>query len=126
MVLRGLRALASVWVRVCAYDELETEQGVAALVKGKQVALFKLSDGSLRAVGNREPATGAKSIARGVVCQDDEGKPFVAVPQTRSRFNLDSGESDDDGSIKLPTFPVRVLDGIVEVCVPARVRRAPA
>ena len=38
-------------VKVCAVEDLQTNMGVGALVKGEQIALFKLANGvSLRLV----------------------------------------------------------------------------
>ncbi|MFP5360393.1 MAG: nitrite reductase (NAD(P)H) small subunit, partial [Actinomycetes bacterium] len=46
-------------VVVCDYDALCPELGVAALVDGVQVALFRLADGSVHAVQNLDPFSGA-------------------------------------------------------------------
>ena len=108
------------WVSVCEYDDLEPEIGVAALVKGKQVALFKLPDGTLRAVGNRDPFSGTQSVARGVVGVEADGIAFVVTLHARQRFDLDTGLCLSDRTVGLPTYPVRVVNGKVEVCVPVR------
>lgn len=123
MVIRRVRALNPGWVSVCAYDALAVEVGVAALVKGRQVALFKLADGSLRAVGNRDPISGTQKIARGVVGQETDGRSYVALPSAKVKFDLETGEGLTDGSVSLPVYPVRVTEGTVEVCVPMRRRR---
>ena len=45
----------------------EPERGVAALVEGEQVALFRTFDGALYAIGNQDPFTGAFVLSRGIV-----------------------------------------------------------
>src|SRR5947209_19383825 len=47
------------WIAVCRYDDLQPERGVAALVNCDQVALFRAFDGTLYAIGNQDPFTGA-------------------------------------------------------------------
>ncbi|MCW2747323.1 MAG: nitrite reductase [Nocardioidaceae bacterium] len=116
---RRTPSTAPVWVKVCAYEALEPDVGVAALVKGKQVALFRLSDGTLYAVGNRDPFSGLQSMARGVVGLRD-GMPFVAAPRGREIFDLTTGRCTDDPTMELHSYQVRVVDGTIEVCVNVR------
>ena len=59
--------LERTWVSVCRYDQLVPERGVAALVDGEQVALFRTFDGMLYAIGNRDPFSGAFVLSRGIV-----------------------------------------------------------
>ena len=54
--------VTTTWTPVCACDRLLPERGVAALVDGEQVAVFRTVDGVLHAVGNRDPFTGAQRI----------------------------------------------------------------
>ena len=44
-----------------------TERGVAALVGGAQVAIFRTYDGELFAIDNRDPIAGANVMSRGIV-----------------------------------------------------------
>ncbi|ORT93031.1 nitrite reductase small subunit, partial [Frankia casuarinae] len=39
-----------IWTDICALDDLTPDRGVAALVNGAQVAIFRLSDGPVLAV----------------------------------------------------------------------------
>jgi len=110
-------ALAPEWVPVCDYADLTPERGVAALIDGAQIALFRLADGSLRAVGNRDPFSGAYVLARGIVGSRGPS-PTIASPMLKHVFDLDSGRSFDDATICLPTYPVRVADGRVQVGCP--------
>ncbi len=99
---------------VCAYEDLQPERGVAALVGGEQVAVFRLHDGSLRAVGHRDPFSGAHVIARGIV--GSRGPvPTVASPMYKQVFDLDTGRCLDDPEVALGVFGVEVRDGVVHV-----------
>ena len=110
-----MSAAAETWVRVCAVDRLEVERGSAALLdQGLQVALFRLHDGSVHAVHNRDPFTGAYVMSRGIV-GTREGRDVVASPMLKQSFDLRTGRCLDDGTAWLPVFPVRVVDGVVAV-----------
>ncbi len=54
-------------VRVCALSDLEVERGRAALFGSVQIALFVLADGSVHAVSNLDPYSGAHVMSRGIV-----------------------------------------------------------
>ena len=51
---------AAGWAAVCRYGDLQPERGVAALIGGVQVALFRTFDGTVYAIGNQDPFTGAQ------------------------------------------------------------------
>ena len=105
------------WTAVCRADQLLPERGVAALVGGVQVALFRLFDGTLHAVGHRDPFSGAHVLARGIVGSRGD-VPTVASPMYKQVFDLRTGvclDAPDDGSVRLPVFPVREEDGVVLV-----------
>src|SRR5262245_22745303 len=57
----------STWIDVCGLDDLVPGRGVAALVGGEQIAVFLLADGSVVAVDNLDPFSGANVLARGIV-----------------------------------------------------------
>ena len=102
-------------VPVCRYVELEPEQGVAALVDGEQVAIFRLADGSVLAVGHRDPYSGANVIARGIVGTRGD-VPTVASPMFKQVFDLRTGRALDDPAVTLGSWPVVVdVDGAVHV-----------
>jgi nitrite reductase (NADH) small subunit len=110
-------AAADGWTAVCRTDQLLPERGVAALVGGVQVALFRLFDGSLHAVGHRDPFSGAHVLARGIVGSRGD-VPTVASPMYKQVFDLRTGiclDAPGDASVQLPVFPVREEDGVVLV-----------
>jgi nitrite reductase (NADH) small subunit len=102
------------WIRVCAVDDIEPERGVAALVQGEQVALFRTFDGALYAIGNQDPFTGAFVLSRGIVGSRGD-IPTVASPLHKQVFDLRTGSCFDDDSARVAAFPVRRRDGHVEV-----------
>ncbi|NHC46486.1 nitrite reductase small subunit NirD [Motilibacter aurantiacus] len=112
-------APAAQWHAVCPYAQLLRERGVAALVPGAgQVAVFRLADGSVHAVGNRDPFSGANVISRGIVGSRG-AVPTVASPMYKQVFDLTTGRCLDDAGAALPTYPSRVHAGVVFVAVPA-------
>ena len=105
------------WIPVCRYDDVQPERGVAALIGGEQVAVFRAFDGSLYALGNQDPYSGAFVLSRGIVGTRDD-IPTVASPLHKQVFDLRTGACLDGGSARVPVFPVRQRDGHVEVEVP--------
>ncbi|WP_336921737.1 nitrite reductase small subunit NirD [Aquipuribacter sp. SD81] len=102
------------WVDVCPLRRLLPERGDAALVGGVQVALFRLHDGTVRAVGNRDPFSGANVLARGIVGTRD-GTDVVASPLYKQHFDLWTGVCQEDADARIPVHEVRVVDGRVLV-----------
>jgi nitrite reductase (NADH) small subunit len=100
-------------VRICPVDRLQPERGAAALVDGEPVALF-LVDGEVFAVGNVDPFSGASVLSRGIVGSKGEVLT-VASPIFKQRFDLRTGRSVDDETVSIPTYPVRIADGWVEL-----------
>ena len=69
---------AEEWHPVCRLDQLEVDRGAAALVHGRAVAVFRLADGSVYALGNHDPFAKAAVLARGIVGRRGE-VPFVSL-----------------------------------------------
>jgi len=113
------------WTRICALHDILPDTGVCCLVGGKQVAVFRLGESDrVLAVSNYDPFSKANVLSRGIV-GDRNGRPKVASPIYKQSFCLETGECLDDPSVSIPSFEVRVYDGIVEVKEPiTRVLRA--
>jgi nitrite reductase (NADH) small subunit len=99
---------------VCEFARLEPERGVAALVDGVPVALFRTFDGMLYAVDNCDPFTGASVLSRGIVGTRGDA-PTVASPLHKQVFDLRTGICLTDPDVQVPVYAVRVVDGIVEI-----------
>lgn len=106
------------WIDICGVGDLIAEVGVAARIGDEQVAVFRLRDGSLFAVGNRDPFSGADVIARGIV-GDRGGVVTVASPVYKQRFALATGQCLDDPGVSIPVFDVRVRGDRVEARRPS-------
>jgi nitrite reductase (NADH) small subunit len=107
------------WTAVCRFDRLLPERGVAALVDGVQVAVFRTFDGMLHVVGNRDPFTGAYVLSRGIVGSRGDA-PTVASPLHKQVFDLRTGQCLDDDSVHIPVYEVRTTTaGVVEVSLGA-------
>jgi len=102
------------WTAICPYGRLAPDRGVAALVGGAHVAIFRTADGELFAVGHRDPVNGAHVMSRGVV-SSRHGTPTLTSPGLRHVYDLRTGECLDVPGIRLPVYPVRCRDGVVEV-----------
>jgi nitrite reductase (NADH) small subunit len=102
------------WTPVCPYRRLEPERGVAALVDGEQVAIFRTHDGNLHAIDNLDPLAGAAVLSRGIVGSRGD-VPTVASPMHKEVYDLRSGRCLDRPEVAVRTFPVRCRDGMVEV-----------
>lgn len=106
------------WTPVCDSAALSPERGAAVLVPSEtgiqQVALFKLSDGELFAVGHRDPFSGANVMARGLVgCR--QGVPTLTSPLHKQVFDLRTGEALDHPGVKLDTWDSREIDGVIHL-----------
>jgi len=105
------------WTPVCRLDDLLPERGAAALVGDVQVALFRLHDDSLYAIGNRDPIAGAYVLSRGIVGTRGD-VPVVASPLYKQAYDLRTGACLDDPAARVPVYPSRCVDGRVEVALP--------
>ncbi|MFC5216901.1 nitrite reductase small subunit NirD [Streptomyces coerulescens] len=95
------------WLTVCDLTRLLPGRGVAALLPdGGQVALFRDRAGQLYAIDNRDPFCGAAVLSRGLT-GTHQGRPFVASPLLKQRFDLETGQCLDDESVRITTYEVR-------------------
>lgn len=104
------------WVRVCSLEEILPGGGVAALVEGRQVAIFRVGE-RLFALSNFDPFTRANVLSRGIVGSKGD-RLYVASPLLKHRFDLETGECLDDPRVRVPVYPVRLEGKEVWVGVP--------
>lgn len=106
------------WWRICPVAALHPERGAAAMVGGEQVAVFLLHDGTVRVVQQADPyGAGANVMSRGLV-GTRSGRASVASPMFKHVFDLETGaclDAKGEDPRPLRTYPVRVVDGVVEV-----------
>jgi nitrite reductase (NADH) small subunit len=102
------------WTPVCRHEKLPLDRGVTALVRGHAIAVFRTEDDAVYAIGNHDPYSRATVLGRGIVGVRDD-VPFVASTEGRQAFDLRTGVCLDDPSVSVPSYAVRVVDGIVQV-----------
>lgn len=101
-------ALDDDWFTVCDLTALLPGRGVAALLPdGRQAAIFRDRSGDLFAIDNRDPFTGAAVLSRGLT-GTHQGRPFVASPLLKQRFDLTSGKCLDDETVRVTAYKVRI------------------
>lgn len=102
------------WVDICALEEIQPYTGVCALVNGQQIAIFRVENEEVYALGNFDPFSKAYVLSRGLV-GDRKGIIKVASPIYKQNFNLKTGECLDDETVKIPIYSVQVDEGRVKV-----------
>ena len=103
----------SVWQFVCELDEILPDGGVAALLDGKQIAIFRIGD-TVHAISNFDPHSEANVLSRGIV-GDVQGEPVVASPIYKYHYSLITGRCLENADKSVPVYPARVSDGRVWV-----------
>jgi nitrite reductase (NADH) small subunit len=95
-------------------EDLEIAWGEAALVAGRQIALFRIGATEVFAVAHEDPATGAHVMARGILGSRGE-RPTIASPLHKEVYDLETGECFSTPGLAIATFRTRISDGMVEV-----------
>lgn len=122
MTLLDLVITDTTWTTVCHIDDLGKERGSAALVNGRQVALFRLIDDTVHAIQQHDPYSGAYVMSRGLVGSRGDVST-VTSPMYKQVFDLRTGDCLDPigkQQIALRVHPVRIVGGLVQVEVDAR------
>ncbi|HYJ40935.1 MAG TPA: nitrite reductase small subunit NirD, partial [Steroidobacteraceae bacterium] len=109
------------WHDVCGLEDLIEGAGVAALIGGRQLALFQVH-GRVYALDNFDPASRANVLSRGLT-GNLQGERVVASPIYKNHYSLTSGRCMEDPTFNLTAYPTRVTEGRVFVESPDRVRR---
>lgn len=105
------------WTEICSIDQLIPGRGRAALVDGQQVAVYRFpGTDEVFALSNLDPFSNAYVMARGIVGTRGD-TPKVAGPIFKQNFSLRTGKCLDDEMVSIPTFPVRVVEGRIEIGV---------
>ena len=105
-----------VWTTACEYDHLIPGRGVGVLLDdATQVALFRLDDGTLRAMGNVDPFSGAS------VCRAASSATVVAARWCSRRSRSRPSPSMTGRVSTIPRYrcrsirPAFQIDGVVQV-----------
>ena len=97
------------WSSACSFDDLLPYSGVAALIDGRQIAIFRVGD-AIYALDNYDPHSEANVLSRGLV-GDLNGEPVVASPVYKHHFNLATGRCVEDADYSVRAWPARVSEG---------------
>ena len=105
------------WTTICNKNDILLGGGRCALVDGKQVAIFRLSENSgetLYAIANFDPFSKANVLSRGIAgCVNQQ--PVVASPIYKQHFNLITGQCLEDESVTLETWHVQLDNDMVQL-----------
>lgn len=100
--------LKTQWQAVCNTADLVEDSGVAALLNGKQIAIFYIKKlDAIYAIDNFCPFSNANVISRGIT-GSLKGKTVVASPIYKQHFCLETGECLEDSDVQLATYPVKI------------------
>lgn len=103
------------WEAICSVEDIVLDSGVAALVDGRQIAIFRVTEGGAEkfyAVSNFDPFSRANVISRGIVGSIGEAT-VVASPIYKQHFRLEDGVCIEDESISLGRWPIKTEGGKV-------------
>ncbi|WP_182378864.1 nitrite reductase small subunit NirD [Nocardioides sp. WS12] len=121
-LVEPVETLETIDTVVCRLDQIRKESGVTALVAGEAVAVFRTYDDEVYALSNFDPFGKASVLSRGIVGTKtvvvdgvEEQVPFVASPLLKQPFDLRTGICLDNAEVSVPTYDVRVIDGVVAV-----------
>src|SRR5262245_41071916 len=110
-------------MKVCRLDDILPDTGIAALVGGEQVAIFRV-DQKIYAIGNRDPFSGANVLSRGIV-GDLRGELVVASPVYKQHFSLVTGRCIEDETVSVPVYDASIQGEHVMVQTPAPTTTVP-
>ncbi|BBH17162.1 nitrite reductase small subunit [Nocardioides baekrokdamisoli] len=105
-------------IEICPVDAIDVETGVAALVHGEAVAVFRTYAGDVFALSNYDPFSHASVLSRGIVgtrTVDGESVDFVASPIYKEAFDLRTGICLDKPEVSIAAYEVVVREGVVYV-----------
>ncbi|OBA95942.1 (2Fe-2S)-binding protein [Mycobacteriaceae bacterium 1482268.1] len=98
-------------VTVGSVEQIPIGEGRTFAVDGSQIAVFRLRDGTLRAIDAVCPHRGGP-LADGLA--DDT---VVVCPLHGHTFDLCSGAEAAGGELSVRSYPVRVSDGQIRISV---------
>ena len=101
------------WHPICPVSDIIPNTGVAALVAGKQIAVFRIKDRHghefLHALDNWDPVAKAMVMSRGIIGSKGD-IPFIASPIYKQHYDLRTGTGLDDPTVRLLVHAVRLTD----------------
>ena len=77
-------------------------------------SVVKAIDGSVFALSNVDPFSGASVLSRGIIGSRGEA-PVVSSPMYKQAFDLRTGACLDDAAVRVTAYDIAVVDGVVHV-----------
>jgi nitrite reductase (NADH) small subunit len=102
------------WTDVCAVADILPDTGVAALVDGRHVAVFRIGADRFFAIDNVDPRSGASVLSRGLLGNLGD-RLVVASPLYKNHFDLRTGECLEAPEHSIDAHDVRIEGGRVQV-----------
>lgn len=96
-------------IEVGRLDEVPVGEGRTFAVDGEQIAVFRLRDGSLRAIGAVCPHRGGP-LADGLA--DDR---VIVCPLHNYTFDLCTGNEVSGADMSVPSYAVEAVDGKIRI-----------
>lgn len=113
--IKGKVSLMGEYITVASVSEIPPGTGRTVEVAGVWVAVFNLN-GTFYAIDNACPHAGGP-LGEGKVCGTD-----VECPWHGWKFNIMSGERVGNPNFQVPRCDVRVIDGRIEIRLPAELQ----
>ncbi|WP_134699482.1 nitrite reductase small subunit NirD [Ammoniphilus sp. YIM 78166] len=97
-------------IQIAYYSQLPERRGQAITVDGLEIALFRLTNGEVKAIENKSPHPKGGVLSEGLVSGD-----FVYCPLYDWKISLQDGivQAPDKGVVR--TFPVLVEEDFVYI-----------
>lgn len=105
------------WITVCKATDVIYETGVAAIINNIPIAVYRLRNNKVYALGNVDPYCDAGVLARGLIGSID-GVPVVASPMYKQHFRLEDGVCVEEPQISVASYETIIIDGMVSVAMP--------
>ena len=100
------------WTLVCPLTAIVPDTGVAALLDGEQVAVFRVGAEHVYAIGNVDPHSHAAVLSRGLVGSIG-ARIVVPSPIYKQPFDLQSGDCVESPAHSVDCYRARIADGQV-------------
>lgn len=110
------------WFAACKVEDVVENGGVCVKYGDEQIALFYFTRrNEWYATQNECPHKKQMALSRGMIGTKNE-EPKVACPFHKKTFSLTTGECLSGDECRIKTYPVKVENGNVYICVDTLVR----
>jgi nitrite reductase (NADH) small subunit len=105
------------WHLACAVSDVPADGGACAYLEGQQIAIFHFARrGEWFATQNMCPHRQQMALSRGMIGTHHD-EPKVACPFHKKTFSLQTGACLSGDDYQLKTYPVKIEDGKVFICL---------